>query len=155
MGFGICHRLLVQLSQTTPPDAQPQFTPILPRRGPEVNEAPERYDGVTIIMACRSQKRALKARTKLLYLLDRHVEDEKERSDYDGHAERFQKNVEINFHYVDMLIVQTVFEFCDDLARRCVSRCIGVVSGRHVFMHAGTHISRTSYAMPERRSGMA
>lgn len=120
VGFGICHRLLVQLSQTTPPDAQPQFKSIFPGKAPQDNAPVETYDSLTLIMACRSQKRAFKARTKLLKLLDRHIEREQARPDYDGHAERFRQNLEINFHYVDMSIMKTVFEFCDELSRRCV-----------------------------------
>ncbi|KAJ3534524.1 hypothetical protein NM688_g7122 [Phlebia brevispora] len=118
VGFGICHRLLVQLSQKTPPDAQPQFKSLFPGRTPQNTAPTETYDGLTLIMACRSHKRAEKARTKLLKLLDKHIEKEKARPDYDGHAERFKQNLEINFHYVDMSIMSTVFEFCDELSHR-------------------------------------
>lgn len=119
VGFGICHRLLVQLSQTTPSDAQPQFKSLLPEKTPQDTAPTETYDGLTLIMACRSQKRAEAARTKLLELLDQHIEQEKARPGYDGQAERFRKNLEVNFHYVDMSIMKTVFKFCDELSSRC------------------------------------
>ncbi|KAH9922393.1 uncharacterized protein B0H18DRAFT_1018184 [Fomitopsis serialis] len=61
IGFGTCHRLLVQLSQRRPPDAQPFFTSVLPSSElPSVEPACD----LTIIMACRSTQRAEEARQK-------------------------------------------------------------------------------------------
>lgn len=71
-------------------------------------------------MACRSECKALEARRKLLSLLDRHVAREKQRPDYDGHAERFRKNLEINFHQVDMSVSSSVFLFTEEVSHRHV-----------------------------------
>ena len=121
VGFGICHRLLVQLSQPIAPDAQPQFKSLFPEKAPQDNARTEEHDGLTLIMACRSQSKALKARTKLLRLLDEHVEEQRQRSGYDGYAERLRENVQINFHYVDMSKMTTVFAFCDELTQKYVA----------------------------------
>lgn len=66
-------------------------------------------------MACRSEQKALAARKELLRLLDQHVAREKQRPDYDGHAERFRKNVQINYHRVDMSVVSSVYDFTDEI----------------------------------------
>ena len=124
VGFGICHRLLIHLSQTIPPDAQPQFKSLHPGKAEtplDTDAAPtETYDGLTLVMACRSQKRAMKARAQLLKILDAHVEKERRRPGYDGHAERFRENVQVAFHHVDMTDTKSVFEFCDEISRTYV-----------------------------------
>lgn len=104
-----------------PPDAEPQFKSLYPKKT-ALDDAPtESYDGLTLIMACRSEKKALAAKRQLLAILDRAVAKEQQRSDYDGHAGTFRKNVDIKFHYVDMSLVQTVFRFGDELARTYVA----------------------------------
>ncbi len=80
----------------------------------------ESYEGLTFIIACRSKDRALEARTKLLRSLDQHIAKLKQRADYDGHAERFRKNLELNYHGVDMANVQSVFDFAEELSDTCV-----------------------------------
>ncbi|KAI0698879.1 hypothetical protein BC835DRAFT_1268627 [Cytidiella melzeri] len=116
VGFGTCERLLLQLCEKVPKDALPQFKPISPSSSPDVT--PEDYDGLTLILACRSKERALEARAKLLLTVDRQVAKQKQRRDYDGRAERFRENLEINFHKVDMADVQSVFEFAEELSGR-------------------------------------
>ena len=74
------------------------------------------YDGLTLILACRSKDKALEARTKLLHSLDQHIAKLKKGADYDGHAERFRKNLEVNYHRVDMADVQSVFDFAEELS---------------------------------------
>ncbi|KAH9921834.1 hypothetical protein B0H21DRAFT_766557, partial [Amylocystis lapponica] len=74
VGFGICHRLLFQLSQPNPPDA----APIAIFRSAET---PSEHDAAfgsappptTIIMACRNRARAETARTKLYALLKARI----------------------------------------------------------------------------------
>lgn len=106
----------MQLSQKTPPDAQPQFKSLLPSTNSLDTAAAESYDGLTLIMACRSESKAMEARQKLLRLLDQHVAREKQRPDYDGHAERFRRNLQINIHKVDMSVVSSVYEFTKEIA---------------------------------------
>ena len=48
--------------------------------------------------------------------LDKHIEKLKQRADYDGHAERFLENLELNHHRVDMTDVQSVFDFAEELS---------------------------------------
>ncbi|KAJ3827802.1 3-keto sterol reductase [Lentinula raphanica] len=118
VGFGICQRLLCQLSVKTPPD-----TFIRPEGLPENNEQDEKEgdrfvlpcEGITLIMACRSVQRAEVARQKLLRILDQHVQRLKKSSSYDGHAERFQKNVRIVIHPVDLASLETIPKFVQEL----------------------------------------
>ncbi|KAI0092561.1 hypothetical protein BDY19DRAFT_924999 [Irpex rosettiformis] len=114
VGYGICERFLLQLSEKTPHDVLPQFKSLAASNPPETT--PEVYDGLTIILACRSKERALEARTTLLNSLDQHIAKLKKRADYDGHAERFRENVELNYHRVDMADVQSVFDFAEELS---------------------------------------
>ncbi|KAI0347014.1 hypothetical protein BDW22DRAFT_485718 [Trametopsis cervina] len=115
VGFGISQRLLVQLTQKNPTDALPQFQPL---GTTSVDSLQEHYDGLTLIMACRSEARALAARSKLIALLDSLVAEQKALPGYDGHAERFRKNVEINYHHLDMLDVNSTFRFTEELSKK-------------------------------------
>lgn len=119
----------MQLSQKTPPDARPQFKSLLPCTNALDTASAESYDGLTLIMACRSKQKALVARRKLLRLLDQHVAREKQRPEYDGHAERFRKNLEINFHAVDMSVASSVYDFVDEVSQTCVaSLCLSLAT---------------------------
>ncbi|KIJ21211.1 hypothetical protein PAXINDRAFT_160468 [Paxillus involutus ATCC 200175] len=114
VGFGICHRLLLQLSAKTSEDARPKYafhnvSPGL--EGPEI-----RCDGLTLIMACRSKQRAEVARTRLYDLVDEHVHRLKHSRDYDGHAEIFRKNLNIAIHTIDLSHIQSVFRFADEIS---------------------------------------
>jgi 3-keto steroid reductase len=71
-------------------------------------------------MACRSIKRAETARLELLKSLDAHVADLKARPDYNGHAERFQKNVDIVVMCLDLADLSTVFSFANEAMSKCV-----------------------------------
>ncbi|KAF8730503.1 hypothetical protein AX14_005510 [Amanita brunnescens Koide BX004] len=114
VGFGICKRLLFQLCSEQPSDAEPQ--PFAPTPlGEETSQPYASCDGITLIMACRSITRAESARLELLKSLDAHVVDVKTRSDYDGHAERFRKNVDIVVMRLDLADVSTVFSFADEI----------------------------------------
>ena len=75
-------------------------------------------DGVTIIMACRSEARAMEARQKLLDLLDEHVAQETRRPDYDGHAEKFRNNLKLEFAPIDMSNIRSVFRFANVIAHK-------------------------------------
>jgi 3-keto steroid reductase len=71
-------------------------------------------------MACRSIKRAETARLELLKSLDAFVADVKTRPDYDGHAERFRKSVDIVVMRLDLADLSTVFSFADELMSKYV-----------------------------------
>ncbi|KAI0079726.1 hypothetical protein K474DRAFT_1658817 [Panus rudis PR-1116 ss-1] len=118
VGFGICHRLLIQLSSSAPPDARPQFVPLTTSSTPSWSVNASACDGLSLILACRSEKRALEAREKLLDLLDEHILRQRRRPGYDGHADLFRDNLEINFHQIDMSDERTVFRFTRDISQR-------------------------------------
>jgi hypothetical protein len=82
-------------------------------------------DGITLIMACRSIKRAETARLELLKSLDAYVADVKTRPDYDGHAERFRKSVDIVVMRLDLADLSTVFSFADELMSKYVLYLVG------------------------------
>lgn len=115
IGFGICHRLLIQLSQSSPPDAKPQFRSLRDTGG-DVRVEP--CDGLTLVLACRSEQRAMEARKKLLGLLDEHIQQERCKPGYDGHADVFRENLRIDFHPIDLAVVSSVFRFGDRLAEK-------------------------------------
>ena len=74
------------------------------------------YDGITLILACRSVPRGEKARQLLLQKLDEEVEKLKEDKDgYDGHAEVFAKGVQLVVRRVDLAEVKSVFAFVEEL----------------------------------------
>ncbi|KIL00464.1 hypothetical protein PAXRUDRAFT_821662 [Paxillus rubicundulus Ve08.2h10] len=115
VGFGICHRLLLQLSTKTSGDAQPKyaFHNVSPAfKAPEIS-----CDGLTLILACRSKQRAEVARTRLYDLVDEHVHRLKNSQDYDGHAEIFRRNLNIAVHIVDLSHIQSVFRFADEISQ--------------------------------------
>ncbi|KAF8835829.1 NAD(P)-binding protein [Paxillus ammoniavirescens] len=115
VGFGICHRLLLQLSAKTLEDARPKYA--FHNVSPEL-EGPEiRCDGLTLIMACRSKQRAEVSRTRLYDLVDEHVHRLKHSQDYDGHAEIFRKNLNIAIHTIDLSHIQSVFRFADEISQ--------------------------------------
>ncbi|KZV71402.1 NAD(P)-binding protein [Peniophora sp. CONT] len=108
IGFGVCRRLLFSLAHSSPPDAKPLF----PRTG-EVDAGIDfPCEGVTLVMACRSQQRAEDARAELLRLFEEDV-----RGINDTNATLFRKNVEIVIHKLDLASVSSTLDFCDDLKR--------------------------------------
>lgn len=123
VGLGICQRLLQQLSQAEPSDAQPQFVPLDPKaRAGAPSATTQAYDGLTLILACRNEQRALAARRQLLNGFDSHIAKERTRQGYNGHAEKFKENLSIEFHPVDMADIGSVFQFCRVLSQKYVLR---------------------------------
>lgn len=155
VGFGICQRLLNNLSQKFPPDAEPQFKSLFPGKAPQDTAPTESYDGLTLILACRSEKKALDAKRTLLRRLDRRIALEKKKPGYDGHAERFRANLEINFHCVDMSVASSTFKFCQEIRDTCVVHCCSVQSADALFLRADTLISHISSATLAALSGQA
>ncbi|KAG6829684.1 hypothetical protein H0H92_003802 [Tricholoma furcatifolium] len=113
VGFGICQRLLFQLCHASPSDALPQSFAVN-------NNAsdPVIYDGLTLIMACRSVKRAEVARTKLLGLLDSYIETLQRTPKYDGHAHTFRKNLVVDIVPIDLAMISTVFKFANEVTNK-------------------------------------
>jgi 3-keto steroid reductase len=79
-------------------------------------------EGLTLIMACRSESRACAARKQLYRLLDEHVEKQRKMKEYDGHADTFRKNVKIEVHHLDLANMQTILRFADEMHERCVAQ---------------------------------
>ncbi|KAI0324811.1 hypothetical protein GY45DRAFT_1313202 [Cubamyces sp. BRFM 1775] len=131
VGFGICHRLLVQLSSPHPSDAKPYFNVgqdvarelDIPERSPDA--------GVTIIMACRDPKRAQDAREKLYRLLDEHIAKLQKGSEAHKYASAFRKSVRLDTERLDLSSVKSVLEF-----GRAVSQKYEHIS--HLIFNAGT-----------------
>ncbi|KAF9004725.1 hypothetical protein BDQ17DRAFT_1354559 [Cyathus striatus] len=135
VGFGICQRLLFQLCQAHPSDALPQS--FSPRTQDEDINNSITYDGITLIMACRSTKRAETARKDLYQSLDKHVEMLRALPNYDGHAQKFRKNVDIQISYLDLASISTVLRFSTEMSLKhpYISHVIfnaGVASFSHI-----------------------
>ncbi|KAG8678326.1 hypothetical protein FRC09_019928, partial [Ceratobasidium sp. 395] len=118
VGFGVCHRLLIQLSQSSPPDASPeaQRSPLSRKLTEESPYTPAA--GVTLILACRSQKRAETARDKLLQLLDKELARRKAKNEDVEHANLFRKNVDIQIVSLDLSSVNSVFACAESIKQR-------------------------------------
>ena len=75
VGFGICQRLLVQLSSPTPSDTLPNHPQLY--SDPTIQPTPTPFsaaDGCTIILACRNPIKAHKARQQLQQLLGQRLQ---------------------------------------------------------------------------------
>ncbi|CAE6491945.1 unnamed protein product [Rhizoctonia solani] len=106
VGFGVCQRLLTQLSQKSPPDASPKAQKH-PITSPDDEISPFLpADGLTLILACRSAQRAETARSSLYKLID----DTLARRDT-PHGRAFRKNLEIEIVSLDLSSVESVFAF--------------------------------------------
>ena len=122
IGFSICHRLLIQLSYRNPPDTLPQ--PEVLKRAhidEQLKDVEQEYsgcEGLTVIMACRNAGKAESARKELLQLLDEDIAQRKKRPDYDGWAEKFRENVQIDVGQLDLASMSSVFKFAEEVKRK-------------------------------------
>jgi 3-keto steroid reductase len=116
VGYGICERLLEQLSYARPPDATPQLRAVLDAAALADVPTPPPADGLTLVLACRSLGRADAARTTLLRGLDAALAARGP----DAHAQRFRANLRIELQYVDMAAMRSVFDAAAELCRKCV-----------------------------------
>ncbi|KAF8915163.1 hypothetical protein CPB85DRAFT_438600 [Mucidula mucida] len=108
VGFGICERLLHQLSHAVPPDIEALNIPT------GADSLPIPSDGVTLIMACRSVQRAEAAKKELLQSLDAYIQSRVHTEGVvDEHADSFRLNVEIDVLAVDLADLASVFRFTD------------------------------------------
>jgi hypothetical protein len=119
IGFGTCQRFLFQLSQKCPPDAALPFDYKSPAAH-ETDGPSLPCDSLTLILACRSVKRAEAARVQLYKLLDAELAHRKAQGTYDDHADVFRKNLRIEVLHVDMASVQTILHSGEELKQRYV-----------------------------------
>jgi len=78
------------------------------------------YEGITLIMACRSVKRAESAKERLYSLLDAYIEGLKANPDEYIHAKRYRGNVDIRIHALDLAVMNSVFQFAEEIVKQCV-----------------------------------
>lgn len=128
VGYGICERLLLQLSQPYPPDMMPQplvdpsfsLTAVMS----SLRESP--FDSLTIILACRNKSRAIEARDKLLIFFGAELQKRRlqargvEGSDIlHSYAEEFRRNLQLDFVPCDLASASSVLQFCETVGQRC------------------------------------
>ncbi|KAI6046467.1 NAD(P)-binding protein [Pisolithus marmoratus] len=106
VGFGICHRLLVQLSSNHCEDANPKY-PFHDLSSSAELQLP--CDGLTL------SPRA--AKSQLYRLLDKHISQLRGSPHYDGRADKFRQNLVIAIHPIDLACVRSVFDFVDDVTQ--------------------------------------
>jgi len=111
VGFGICQRLLLQLTSRSVTDAHPLYDFHLKKK---IDDQVS-FNGLTLILACRSKQRGEAARDKLYRLVDERVRHLEKFQGYDGHATTFRKHLTIAVHTVDLARIQTVFRFADEV----------------------------------------
>ncbi|PIL26422.1 hypothetical protein GSI_12179 [Ganoderma sinense ZZ0214-1] len=136
VGFGVCHRLLVQLSAPDPPDARPLFlsssyAPPTKTNDPRPLHAPPPHEGLTIIMACSDARRAEAARTQLYALLDQHISGLQQGSQERGYATTFRSNVKLELETLDLASMNSVVAF-----GKTVNQKYEYIS--HLILNAGT-----------------
>ncbi|KAJ8587674.1 NAD(P)-binding protein [Rhizopogon salebrosus TDB-379] len=113
VGFGICQRLLPQVTSRSPTDAQPHYDfHVKQNIDDEVS-----FSGLTLILACRSRQRGEAARDTLHRLVDERVRQLETLPGYDGHAGNFRRHLTIAVHTVDLVHIQSVFRFADEVTK--------------------------------------
>lgn len=118
VGFGVCKRLLFQLSYAHPPDSEPEFVNLLDRSSlGSLHVSP--CSGLTLVLACRSLSKAEVARKELYAALDEELATRKRQPGYDGHGDLFRANVKINVQYIDMASMGSVFAAAKELSQKC------------------------------------
>ena len=115
--------MIYQLARRVHTDAQPQ--PELARLLPgENSSAKDRdwssaaYSGLTIVMACRNAKKAAQARDELLAKLDADIQQQRRSPTYDGYADEFREDLEINVHNLDLGRIKSVIQFGEEVKLR-------------------------------------
>lgn len=74
--------------------------------------------GATLILACRSEKRAEVARTQLIRLLDDDLAQNKAKGLDVRHGELFRKHLDIQLVSLDLSSAEKVFACAEDVKRR-------------------------------------
>ncbi|KAL7417321.1 hypothetical protein BDY24DRAFT_166273 [Mrakia frigida] len=117
VGLGIATRLLLQLSSPSrgpPSDSFPQRKPFIispTTTDAQLSQCPYTPNsGVTFILACRSEQRALKAREVLLSKLDK---DFLERNGVKEEDREFKRNLEIVWEGLDLSEMRSVYAFVE------------------------------------------
>ncbi|KAF8583988.1 hypothetical protein K439DRAFT_1389992 [Ramaria rubella] len=114
IGFGICQRLIVQLSCPFPPNVLPFPSYV----GSETSLPFSPTKHLTLVLACRSAKRANAARRLLLEFLNKEVARQRASPGYDGYAEEFSKGLCIDCLPLDLASMDSVFDFADEACQR-------------------------------------
>lgn len=121
IGFGICKRLLFQLSYAHPPDAEPEFITVLDRKAlGNVHISPS--PGLTLVLACRSMSKAEAARKELYAALDEELARRKQLPGYDRHGDVFRANLRIDLQYIDMAAMGSVFAASKEMSKKYVPK---------------------------------
>jgi 3-keto steroid reductase len=82
---------------------------------PQDDEVSSKPEELTLIMACRSLKRAESARAALFQALDAYIESLKASPDDYVHARNFRETVVIKIHQLDLAIMNSVFQFSEEI----------------------------------------
>ncbi|KAG2363859.1 NAD(P)-binding protein [Suillus spraguei] len=114
VGLGICQRLLVQLISNSPTDAQPYYNFHVQKTTTTDDTS---FNGLTLILACRSRQRGEVAREELYQFADQQVRRFEILRGYDGYAKTFRKHLTIVVHTIDLSRIQTVFQFADEVIK--------------------------------------
>jgi 3-keto steroid reductase len=115
VGYGICKRLILQLCQASPSDSRPQAF----ASGIMSNEPmePTRYDGVTLIMACRNMKRADAARKKLIQWFDAELEKVQRSEEDEEYTRLFREGSDVQVAELDLANFSSVLKFAATMNR--------------------------------------
>jgi 3-keto steroid reductase len=119
VGYGICQRLLLQLCQATPSDSRPQaFASEITSNEPTKCT---RFDGVTLIMACRNMKRADAARRKLLQWFDDELGRIPRNQEDEAYVRLFRGGCDVQIAELDLANFSSVLKFAASMTRLYVT----------------------------------
>ncbi|KAI9436551.1 hypothetical protein F5148DRAFT_1294528 [Russula earlei] len=103
----------LRFCQTSPDDA----LSVLPHSGVDEQGIEYPCAGLTLIMACRSRRRAEAARTQLLELFESDVARLRGATDTAERVAAFRANLVVAIHTLDLALVQSTLAFADEVAR--------------------------------------
>ncbi|EJD54015.1 NAD(P)-binding protein [Auricularia subglabra TFB-10046 SS5] len=116
VGYGICKRLLFQLSRPDVPDADPQ--PLLTDNWEHGTSPFVGARELTIVMACRSKQRAEAAREHLFAELDSELHTRRHDHALAEYGRVFRERLQLEFIPVDLTSVASIFVFCNTLSEQ-------------------------------------
>ncbi|KIM29467.1 hypothetical protein M408DRAFT_8147 [Serendipita vermifera MAFF 305830] len=116
VGYGICQRLLLNLSGNAPEDALPQALVTSEKGQTPCEFTPT--SRLCLVLACRSLKKAAQARADLLEFFDNYIAIAiKKKPVQSEHLKVFRKNLSIDLLELDLASTRSTFDFCDKVTK--------------------------------------
>jgi 3-keto steroid reductase len=119
VGYGICQRLLSQMSQRCPSDSSTTLNRHHNSAEPRISSSgPLR--SLHLIMACRNLKKAETAKSKLLHWFEKTVKVTSPMGGLNSEQIEFFEKLRVQILPLDLASVQSTFAFCKQVIEKCV-----------------------------------